>query len=127
MRYQPSLVVSYLVLLLNQLEYEDSFYRQVRAVESLANILYELGDEDAKKIAQEAVKYEPEAYLLDLWVAEIKEELLHGNAIDFPEELKQRLIRLRYALERFKARLITSLDEKLKGRVPIVMASGGGK
>ena len=63
MRYQPSLVVSYLVLLLNQLQWEDSFYRQVRAIESLASILYELGDEDAKRIAQEAVKYEAEAYI----------------------------------------------------------------
>ena len=127
MRYQPSLVVSYLVMLLQQLQWEDSFYRQVRAVQSLAAILHELGDEDAKAIAEEAAKYEPEAYLLDLWIHEVKEELVHGNALEFPAELKQRMIRLRYALERFKARLITSLDEKLKGKVPVVRASGGEK
>ena len=57
----------------------------------------------------------------------MKEDLLHGNALDFPDELKQRMIRLRYALERFKARLITSLDEKLKGKVPVVMAASGGE
>lgn len=127
MEYHPSLTVSYLLGLLENLEYEDSFYKQVRAVQALASILYELGDKDAKPIIEEAVKYEPEAYLLDLWIREIREELTNGNAIDFSEDLKQRMVRLRYALERFKARLVVSLDEKLKGKVPLIIAKPGEK
>ena len=123
----PSLVSTYLYLALNRLEYAESFYAQVRAIEQLASVLAELGDEDAKKILVEAIKFEDEAILLDTVLAEMRVEIHEGNLAEFDPEVKKRIVRLRHALERFKAKLLVELDEKLKGKVPVVWGDVHGK
>ena len=112
-----SLLAEYLFSLLYRLHHSDSFYSQVRAVEGLAAVLSELGDPMAAKILEEAVKYEEKAIVLDTYLAEVIDDIQQGNVASLPESVKNDLVRLRLALEKFKAHLLVALDESVSRRI----------
>lgn len=118
--YPPSVLLTYVLQELSRLQWSDSFYHQVRAIEALSAILASMGEGVARRILEEAVKFEPEAIYLDSVLWESIREIREGNMVDLPEEDRERLLRLRKALEEFKAKILVELDSKMKSKIPVI-------
>lgn len=110
----------YIYMLINRLFYSETFASQVRAVQQLAALLAALGDGEAEKVFEAAVRFEAEAEVLDELLREAREEVARGVAEAFPPELAARVAKLRRALERFKAELIVRLEDRMGGKLPVV-------
>lgn len=112
-----SVIGDYLLYNLYKLN-SDSFYEQVRALQTLTAFLDALGDNEARKIHDILVKYEPEALSLDHTIRHYLYDLQNGFLDGLPDYLRERIEYLRSRLERFKAIVLVEIHRRFKDVVP---------
>ena len=122
-----SLTANYVLLNVYRMN-SDRFYDQIRGAQALASVLEALGDKEARKIREDLVKLELEGLALDLLLSEYLLEIKNGVIDSLPENLQERIIRLRNVLEPFKAILLKEIHIKFKNVLPagVVLPHGAG-